>query len=150
MARRAVISKVIVLLAQDIQYEVLAITEDQITEYDLPTRPEKTDASREAAKLDAMPPQILRDLINDAIKRHIDHDAFKQLRVAEMSERTIMKRTRTTFLQFRFFSPTPADKHLGRKRPHQPRRTFTRAADRANRRCVRTTPGAGTRALSAV
>jgi hypothetical protein len=49
----------------------LLSTEDQIDEYDLPTRPEKTDASREAVELDALPPEVLRQLINDAIERHV-------------------------------------------------------------------------------
>jgi hypothetical protein len=75
----------------DIQYEVLAVTQDQIVKYNLPTRPEKTDASREAVELDALPPQILRDLINAAIERHVDHDAFEQLKVKERRERTIIE-----------------------------------------------------------
>jgi hypothetical protein len=76
----------------DIDYAVLAITETQIAEYDLPTRPEKTDASKDAVELDALPPEILRQLINQAIEGHLPAHALAVIRAAEESERSILLR----------------------------------------------------------
>jgi hypothetical protein len=76
----------------EIDYEVLAITEAQIAEYSLPTRPEKTDASRDAVELDALPPEILRQLINQAIERHIPVRDIEIIRTTEASERSILMR----------------------------------------------------------
>jgi len=76
----------------EISYEILAITKEQVTEYDLPWRPEKTDSSKQAVELDALSPKILRELINTAIEQHIPPGALEHLRVAEESERQIMMR----------------------------------------------------------
>ncbi len=77
----------------EISYEILAITVDQIAEYNLPTRPEKTDASSaKAVELDTLPPEILRTLINRAIERHIPRRAIESLRVVENSERELFTR----------------------------------------------------------
>jgi hypothetical protein len=71
----------------EIDYEILAITAAQIAEYSLPTRPEKTDASRDAVELDALPAAILRRLINQAIESHMPNTRPRGPR--RRSERTV-------------------------------------------------------------
>jgi hypothetical protein len=75
-----------------IAYEILAVTEEQIEQYALPTRPEKSDASREAVEIDALPPAILRQLITGAIESHLPQAQLDILRVAEASQRAILTR----------------------------------------------------------
>jgi hypothetical protein len=70
----------------DIKYEILAITREHIGQYNLPTRPEKSDASRDAVEPDALPPAILRQLINGAIEQHIPNRQLSVLRAAEANE----------------------------------------------------------------
>jgi hypothetical protein len=76
----------------DISWKVLAVTQEQIEEYNLPTRPEKADRSRNAVELDALPPNILRRLIRNAIGRHLPKRELKVLLAAEESERDLMLR----------------------------------------------------------
>jgi hypothetical protein len=75
-----------------ITYEILAVTEEQIEKYDLPTRPEKSDGSREAVEIDALPPAILRQLVIGAIESHIPQAQIDIVRVAEANERAILTR----------------------------------------------------------
>ena len=83
-----------------VNFERLAVTEDQIQEYGLPTRPTKRTDSRakgfrgESVEVDAIPPRILRGLVSDAIVQHIDPEALRLTRVAEDSERDILLRMR--------------------------------------------------------
>jgi hypothetical protein len=82
----------------DIHFERLAVTEDQIAEYDLPTRPTKTTDSRsktfvgDSVEVDAIPTSILRDIVEDAITSWIDDDA---LRITQMVEAQELERLRT-------------------------------------------------------
>jgi hypothetical protein len=78
--------------------ERVALTEEQIDEFDLPTRPTKRDGNRHArdfvgdsVELDALPPQILRDMVTEVIERHISAAATAALRVAEESERELLR-----------------------------------------------------------
>jgi hypothetical protein len=73
----------------NITWEVLAITEEQIEQYNLPTRPEKNDESRKAVELDALPPEILRELIRNAIAQHVPERELRILEAAEKSERSL-------------------------------------------------------------
>jgi hypothetical protein len=78
--------------------EQVALTREQVTEYKLPTRPTKFEHNNHARKfsdvesveLDAMDPEILRDLLKAAIERHIDNQALKVMLEAERSERAIL------------------------------------------------------------
>jgi hypothetical protein len=78
--------------------ERVALTEEQIAEFSLPTRPTKRDGNRHADKfegdsveLDALPPNELRSMVRDVIERHIsDHD-ITTLRAAEESERELLE-----------------------------------------------------------
>jgi hypothetical protein len=76
-----------------IHVERLAVTEDQIAEWSLPTRPAK-QSDPEAAKnpataveLDAIDPDRLTTLVEDAIVRHIDMREWEIEEKVELEER---------------------------------------------------------------
>jgi DNA topoisomerase VI subunit A len=78
--------------------ERIALTEEHISEYKLPTRPTKRDGNTHAHKfegdsveLDALPSGELRELVRDCIERHINLAALETLREAEQSEREILE-----------------------------------------------------------
>lgn len=74
----------------------LAVTETQVYELDLPTRPTKQSDTRArgfdalSVEVDAIPPNVLRQIVEDAITQHIDPEALRLTRVAEQSERDIL------------------------------------------------------------
>jgi hypothetical protein len=83
----------------DLARQADAITEEQIEEYRLPTRPTKRIGNSHAAnfpgdsvELDALPSRTLRKLVLEAIEQHISSDDADVLRAAEESEREILKR----------------------------------------------------------
>jgi hypothetical protein len=64
----------------------VALTEQQIAEFNLPTRPTKREGNRHAygfagdsVELDALPPHVLRDMVRDVIERHISPTATAAL-----------------------------------------------------------------------
>jgi hypothetical protein len=77
----------------EIHFERLAVTPEQIVDWDLPSRPTKLSDSRsknfsgESVELDAVAPRTLRDLVREAIERHLPQDQLEILKVAEESER---------------------------------------------------------------
>ena len=82
-----------------IYFERLAVTERQITEWDLPTRPTKASDTRSknfgsdiSVELDAIEPNQLRALVQEAIERHLPPEQFEILKAAEESEREIITR----------------------------------------------------------
>jgi hypothetical protein len=76
----------------DIEFERLAVTESQITEYDLPTRPTKATDSRaknftgDSVEVDAIPTSTLRDIVETAIWSWIDPDALRITQMVEAEE----------------------------------------------------------------
>jgi hypothetical protein len=77
-----------------IYFERLAVTEDQITEWSLPTRPPKakdpeakTWGDRPCVELDAINPRTLTALVEEAIERHVDPQAFAVEQAVEAEER---------------------------------------------------------------
>jgi hypothetical protein len=79
--------------------ERVALTEEHIAEFDLPTRPTKRDGNQHAKKfegesveLDALPPNILRDMVREVIEQHITPRELEVLRAAEESERDILRK----------------------------------------------------------
>lgn len=75
----------------------LAITERQIIEYDLPTKPRKATDRRaqhiqETVEAEAMPAHILRDLLRQNIETFIPDGALAAVQVAEQSEREQIER----------------------------------------------------------
>jgi hypothetical protein len=80
----------------DITFERLAVTETQIVEWRLPTRPTKRSDSRSkrfgdiSVELDAISPGDLRALLEKAINRHLPQDQLEVLRIAEANERELI------------------------------------------------------------
>ena len=77
----------------------LAVNQDQITEWDLPTRPTKTSDTRAkkfgsdlSVELDAIDPNASRALVQETIEQHLPADQFEILKAAEQSEREIISR----------------------------------------------------------
>jgi hypothetical protein len=71
---------------------MLAVTDGQIAAWNLPTRPAKENADEIAVELDAIPPDKLIDLVEDAIVDLIDADAWEKEQAVERSEREILQR----------------------------------------------------------
>lgn len=80
----------------EITFERIAVNEDQIELWDLPTRPTKKSDSRAkdfgeiSVELDAFEPRHLRALVEDCIDRHLSARQLGVLKVAEESERTLL------------------------------------------------------------
>ncbi|MFH8496680.1 hypothetical protein [Streptomyces coeruleorubidus] len=81
----------------DIVFDRLAVTEEQITELELPTRPTKRTDTRtagfeaagygESVEVDAIPPDTLRRIVRDGIEQHIDPRALRLSKRGERRER---------------------------------------------------------------
>lgn len=82
--------------AADITFERVAVTPEQITAWDLPTRPTKATDSRAknfgtiSVELDAIEPGQLRDLVETISQRHLPAEQFRVLKIAEESERALI------------------------------------------------------------
>jgi len=83
----------------DITFLRLAVTPEQITDWNLPTRPTKTSDTRTkkfgsdlSVELDAIEPNTLRLLVEAAIEHHLPAAQFEILKAAEESEREIISR----------------------------------------------------------
>jgi len=81
-----------------IEFELLAVTDEQIAAWDLPTRPAKK-SDPEAAKftgpaveLDAIPPDKLVRLVENAIIKHIDDHAWQVEQAVEQEEQEGLRR----------------------------------------------------------
>jgi hypothetical protein len=79
---------------QDLYFERLAVTREQIAKYALPTRPTKREGNTHAkdfvgdsVELDALPVDVLQGLIRSAIEQHIDKRQLEITKLAEQSER---------------------------------------------------------------
>ncbi len=77
----------------ELHFERIAVTEDQIARYDLPTRPTKTTDSRskhfqgESVEVDAIKADDLQTIVNEKITEHLDQAALDSVMVAEESDR---------------------------------------------------------------
>lgn len=77
----------------DITFQRLAVTESQIRQLDLPTRPTKASDTRsktftgESVEVDAIPTRVLQRIVENAIETNIDPQALAVTRLAEASER---------------------------------------------------------------
>jgi hypothetical protein len=81
----------------ELSFHRLAITEEQIIAYDLPTKPRKETDRRaqhvkETVEAEAMPAGILRALLRDAVEVYLPEGALEVARVAEQSERAQLRR----------------------------------------------------------
>lgn len=83
-------------------FERIAITPQQIEEWELPSRPTKNSDSRsksfrgESVELDALPASTLRKLARKVIERHVDERRLDVLRVAEADERRVLEQMAST------------------------------------------------------
>lgn len=84
--------------AAEIHFERLAVNRDQIAAWNLPSRPTKTSDSRAknfgsdvSVELDAIHPDQLRNLVHEAIERHLPVHEFQVMKVAEASERQFLQ-----------------------------------------------------------
>jgi hypothetical protein len=81
----------------EIHFERVAVTNRQIADWNLPTRPTKQSDSRAkgfgpiSVELDAIEPSRLRDLVRAVIERHLPPDQFAVLKAAEKSERILIE-----------------------------------------------------------
>jgi hypothetical protein len=81
----------------DITFERVAVTRDQIVDLGLLTRPTKTTDSRhrkfegESVEVDAIPPTVLRELVDGSIRRHVDAEALRRTKDIEEAERQTMR-----------------------------------------------------------
>jgi hypothetical protein len=81
----------------EIYFSRVAVTEDQIRRWSLPTRPTKTTDSRartfgnRSVEVDAIPAKTLRNIAQRCITNHIaDMSQIRVLQVAEESERSVL------------------------------------------------------------
>lgn len=87
----------------EINFERVAITEAQIVEYELPTRPTKATDSRakdfrgESVEIDAMPRPVLLDLVEQCITQHLPTDAYARLVATEREQHVTLERVLTTW-----------------------------------------------------
>ena len=77
----------------EVHFTRVAVTDDQIERWNLPTRPTKKTDSRakgfagESVEVDAIEPDELRALTRACIERHVDEAALDIVRASEASER---------------------------------------------------------------
>ncbi len=82
---------------EHLTFERLAVTEQQVVDLSLPTRPTKSSDSRakrfsgESVEVDAIPSSVLRTIVEDAIEALVDDDALRVTRVVEASERAVLR-----------------------------------------------------------
>ncbi len=80
----------------NVEFERLAVTPEQIEQYQLPTRPTKGTDTRssgfegESVEVDALPASVLRQIVGDAIEGHLDPRALALTRSVEASERDVL------------------------------------------------------------
>jgi hypothetical protein len=76
----------------NIIFQRLAVTPEQIREYNLPTRPtKKSNHSKyfegESVEIDAMEPALIQKLVTNAIFNHVDKYEFEKLKSIELAEK---------------------------------------------------------------
>lgn len=77
----------------NVRFERVALTAEQVAAYDLPTAPPKATDSRSkgwdggTCQLEALPPNIIADLLREAIVRHLDVEQYYADCAAEEDER---------------------------------------------------------------
>ncbi len=80
------------------EYQRVALTRDQVEEYELPTAPAKGTDSRskswegETCQLEALRPDHLQDLVNQAIRGLLDEGRLTADLMREEAERMLLTR----------------------------------------------------------
>lgn len=99
----------------EIAFERVAVTEAQIATYRLPTRPTKTTDSRakafvgESVEIDAMPRDVLLELVESCITQHLPTDALDRLIATERQEREALGQFLDAWVELE------SDRHHGRE-----------------------------------
>lgn len=82
----------------EVKFELIGVTVEQIVKWGLPTREPKrltvVDKNWQwdfACELDAIPPDTLRELVELTIDEHLNQEQLHVLRVAEASERELLR-----------------------------------------------------------
>jgi hypothetical protein len=81
----------------DIRFHRMAVTEQQIAEWDLPTRPTKKTDSRarsfgdKSVEVDAIEPDVLRNLVESCIVGCIDATSYARTMAVEAAERETLE-----------------------------------------------------------
>jgi hypothetical protein len=81
-----------------VQFERVALTQGQVAEYDLPTAPPKASDSRSrtwrggTCQLEALPPNVIADILKDALWRHVDSHKYLEDCEAEKVDREEINR----------------------------------------------------------
>jgi hypothetical protein len=80
----------------DMEFRRVGITEEQVEEYDLPSKPRKESDKRalhikETVEAEAMPAHILRDLLRAEVEALLPRRALEVAKVAENNEKTILR-----------------------------------------------------------
>ena len=85
----------------DVTFQRVAVTEEQIARYELPTRPTKREGNSHAkdfrgdsVEVDALPIDVLQELARNVIEEHIDPRQLAITKVAEKSERQMLSHWR--------------------------------------------------------
>lgn len=79
-----------------VQFERVALTANQVLGYDLPTAPAKASDSRsknwtgETCQLEALPPNVIADILGAAIESRIDWDQYASDHSAEAQDRMMI------------------------------------------------------------
>jgi len=81
-----------------VEFHSLGLTFDQVEDMGLPTRPAKSKSAADrrwpypyAAELDAIPPDTLRDMVRNAIERHLPAHELEHLKYVEAQERDLIR-----------------------------------------------------------
>ena len=79
-----------------ISFKRIALTSEQIEEYNLPSDPAKQkdpnckrfidEYGDGVVELDSLPPDVLRILVKECIEKHLDHGLFEQVQKVELEE----------------------------------------------------------------
>ncbi len=86
-------SKLTAFYGDEVEWERIGVTWDQVEAFDLPGTEPKLKGRRRpypyplAVEAEALPPRLLIDMLDDAIEDYVDHDQLRVLQVAERSER---------------------------------------------------------------
>jgi hypothetical protein len=79
----------------EVELRRVTVNREHIFQYDLPTRPPKGKRRGEeidmAVDIDAMPPAMIRELLEQQIHKLIDHDEFARLKNIEAMEQETLK-----------------------------------------------------------
>jgi len=82
----------------DIEFKRVAVTDEQIEQYSLPTRPTKLSGNKHAknfegdsVEVDAIAPDELQRIATDCIIQHIDGDRYDRLMKVEEAERETLR-----------------------------------------------------------